>query len=95
MGPKRNEVIAAALAFARSSNPQDQMFVVNFNEHVTFGLPADTPFTDQTAQLQVALSKFKTSGETALYDALAAAIEHLKKGDQGQKGPNRGQRRGR
>ena len=80
MGPKRNEVIAAALAFARSSNPQDQMFVVNFNEHVTFGLPADTPFTDKPAQLQAALSKFKTSGETALYDALAAAIEHLKMG---------------
>jgi VWFA-related protein len=81
MGPKRNEVIAAALAFARSSNSQDQMFVVNFNEHVAFGLPADTPFTDQTAQLQRALSKFKTTGETALYDALAAAIEHLKKGN--------------
>ena len=57
MGPKRDEVIAAAMAFARSSNPQDQMFVVNFNEHVSFGLPADTPFTDQTAQLQAALSR--------------------------------------
>jgi len=85
MTPKRTEVIAAALAFARSSNPQDQMFVVNFNEHVTFGLPADTPFTDKTAQLQAALSKFKTTGETALYDALAAAIEHLKKGSRDKK----------
>jgi Ca-activated chloride channel homolog len=85
MGPKRMEVIAASLAFARSSNPQDQMFVVNFNEHVSFGLPADTPFTDQTAQLQVALSKFKTDGETALYDALAAALEHLKKGNRDKK----------
>jgi VWFA-related protein len=85
MEPKRNEVIAAALMFARSSNPLDQMFVVNFNEHVTFGLPADTPFTDKTAQLQAALSKFKTSGETALYDALAAAIEHLKKGNRDKK----------
>jgi VWFA-related protein len=85
MGPKRDEVIAAALAFARSSNPQDQMFVVNFNEHVTFGLPADTPFTDQTTQLLGALSKFKTTGETALYDALAAALEHLKKGNRDKK----------
>jgi len=85
MAPKRTEVIAAALMFARSSNPQDQMFVVNFNEHVTFGLPADTPFTDKTAQLQAALSKFKTTGETALYDALAAAIEHLKKGNRDKK----------
>jgi VWFA-related protein len=84
-GPKRDEVIAAAMAFARSSNPQDQMFVVNFNEHVSLGLPADTPFTDQTAQLQVALAKFKTSGETALYDALAVALEHLKMGNRDKK----------
>ena len=39
MRPKRHDVIAAALAFARSSNPKDQMFVVNFNEKVSFGLP--------------------------------------------------------
>ena len=52
MSPKRDDVIAAALAFARSSNPQDQMFVVNFNDHVSFGLPANIPFTDQQDQLQ-------------------------------------------
>jgi VWFA-related protein len=73
------------MAFARSSNPQDQMFVVNFNEHVSFGLPANTPFTDQTAQLQIALARFKTNGETALYDALAAALDHLKKGNRDKK----------
>jgi VWFA-related protein len=38
MRPNRDEVIAAGMAFARSSNPQDQMFVVNFNEHVSLGL---------------------------------------------------------
>jgi len=80
MGPKRSEVIAAALAFANSSNPQDQMFVINFNEYVSFGLPANLPFTDQTAKLQLALSRFNANGETALYDALAVALEHLKKG---------------
>jgi VWFA-related protein len=85
MGPKRDEVIAAAMAFARSSNPQDQMFVVNFNEHVSFGLPANMPFTDQTARLQLALSTFKTNGETALYDALAVALEHLKNGNRDKK----------
>ena len=79
MGPKRADVIAAALAFARSSNPQDQMFVVNFNERVSFGLPVNTPFTDQVAQLEVALSRIRAHGETALYDAVAAALEHLKR----------------
>src|SRR5205807_7501767 len=85
MARKRAEVIAAALAFARSSNPQDQMFVVNFNEHVRFGLPANAPFTGQAPQLEVALSGMITNGQTALYDAVAAALEHLKKGDRDKK----------
>ena len=80
MKPKRADVIAAALAFARSSNPQDQMFVVNFNENVALGLPEKTPFTDQVAQLEVALSRIAADGQTALYDAMAAALEHLKEG---------------
>jgi Ca-activated chloride channel family protein len=85
MTPKRHDVIAAAMAFARSSNPQDQMFVVNFNEKVSFGLPSNTAFTDQPAQLQVALSRVATEGETALYDAVAVALEHLKMGNRDKK----------
>jgi Ca-activated chloride channel family protein len=85
MGRKRAEVIAAALAFARSSNPQDQMFVVNFNEHVRFALPGTKLFTDQVAELEVALSRIITDGETALYDAVAAALERLNKGDRDKK----------
>ena len=85
MKPKRADVIAAALVFARSSNPEDQMFVVNFNEKVSFGLPENTPFTDQVAQLEVALSRITARGETALYDAVAAALEHLKKGNRDKK----------
>jgi VWFA-related protein len=85
MTPKRADVIAAALAFARSSNPKDQMFVVNFNEKVSFGLPDNTPFTDQTSQLEVALSRIAANGETALYDAIVAALEHLKQGTRDKK----------
>ena len=85
MGPKRDDVIAAALAFARSSNPQDQMFVVNFNDSVSFGLPAGTPFTDQREQLQRALSRIVAIGQTALYDGIAAALNHLKQGDRDKK----------
>jgi hypothetical protein len=61
MAPKRDDVIAAALAFARASNPQDQMFVVNFNDRVSFGLPAEIPFTDRPDQLQRALSGIRRS----------------------------------
>lgn len=85
MRPKRHDVIAAALAFVRSSNPRDQMFVVNFNEKVSFGLPDNTPFTDQVPQLEVAMSSIAASGETALYDAVAAALEHLMKGTRDKK----------
>jgi VWFA-related protein len=80
MGPKRTDVIAAALSFVGSSNPRDQMFVVNFNEHVSYGLPPATPFTGRQDQLQRAFSTIRTVGETALYDAIAMAIEHLKLG---------------
>jgi Ca-activated chloride channel homolog len=85
MRPKRQEVIASALAFVRSSNPQDQMFAVSFNEKVTFGLPADMPFTDQEDQLAVALSRIASEGLTALYDAVTAALEHLTKGNRDKK----------
>ena len=85
MGPKRPEVIAFALAFARSSNPEDQMFAVTFNENVSFGLPASTPFTDKADHLEIALSRIAADGMTALYDAVAAGLEHLKKGNRDKK----------
>jgi VWFA-related protein len=85
MRHKRADVIMAALAFANSSNPKDQMFVVNFNEYVSFGLPAGLPFTDKPGQLQLALSSIKADGRTALYDAVAAALAHLQKGNRDKK----------
>lgn len=85
MAPKRDDVIAAALAFARSSNPQDQMFVVNFNDRVSFGLPPDVPFTDRQEQLQQALSGIRAIGQTALYDGIATALDHLKQDDRDRK----------
>src|ERR1019366_558811 len=84
-GPKRPEVIAAALAFVRSSNSKDEMFVVNFNEGVSFGLPRNTPFTDQPDQLKLALSTIEASGKTALYDAVSDAVGHLKQGSHDKK----------
>jgi VWFA-related protein len=85
MRPKRAEVIAAALAFAASSNPQDQMFLVNFNERVSFGLPPNMLFTDQPDQLKTAMGTVIADGRTALYDAVAVALEHLKKGNRDKK----------
>jgi Ca-activated chloride channel family protein len=73
MAPKREQVIAAALAFARASNSKDQMFVVHFNQRARFGLPDNKPFTDSIEELETAISKFDLGGTTALYDAMLLA----------------------
>ena len=39
MRRKLVDVLAAARTFAQASHPQDEMFVVNFNEKVTAELP--------------------------------------------------------
>jgi Ca-activated chloride channel homolog len=80
MQPKRAAVVAAALAFARSSNPRDEIFVVNFNQKIHVELPKGVPFTRSPRELRAALSRYNTSGRTALYDAIAVALEHLRMG---------------
>ncbi|HEV2234744.1 MAG TPA: VWA domain-containing protein [Terriglobia bacterium] len=85
MEPKRPAVIAAALAFAGSSNPQDEIFVVNFNQAIHVELPQGVPFTRNPGELRSALSNITASGQTALYDAIAVALEHLKQGTGGKK----------
>jgi Ca-activated chloride channel family protein len=78
MSTKRKDVGIAALEFVHSSNQQDQIFVVNFNEHVSLGLPAGEPFSADPVQLEVALNGVPASGETALYDAIESGLSHLK-----------------
>jgi Ca-activated chloride channel homolog len=79
MAAKMGEVIEGARTFVQASNPQDREFVINFSETVTFGLPAGMEFTSDTQKLEAAILNTPTSGETALYDALAAALDRLAK----------------
>ena len=85
MSSKRDDVIAAALAFAHFSNPLDQMFVVHFNDLVSFGLPPSIQFTSRQAELQSALARIRTIGQTALYDGILAGLDHLKQGTSDKK----------
>jgi VWFA-related protein len=85
MRSKHPEIVAAAEQFARSSNPQDQMFVVSFNQFVSMGLPKGVPFTSNIQQLLGAVSRTPASGNTALYDGLAAALDHLKLANENRK----------
>jgi Ca-activated chloride channel homolog len=85
MQNKIADVIQASMAFVRSSNDQDQMFVVNFNERATLGLPQATPFTDRPEDMQSAILKAPLAGQTALYDALDMALDRLRSGDREKK----------
>jgi VWFA-related protein len=80
MRTKRPDVITAGLIFVGASNPQDQIFVVNFNDKVRSGLPEAVPFTDNIKLLRAALSNDMAEGQTALYDAVAFALKHLESG---------------
>jgi len=85
MWPNRSEVATASTDFLRSSNPEDQVFVVNFNEVASLGLPQDLPFTSNVAQLESAVLRGPTKGMTALYDAVQLGLEHLQSGTRDKK----------
>jgi len=85
MLPKLAEVTAAARTFVRSSNREDEMFVVNFNEIVSLGLPRTIRFTDSSAELARAIMNAPIGGQTALYDAIAKALEQLQAGSRDKK----------
>ena len=75
MREKRNKVNQAALNLVRSSNPKDEVFVVNFNDEYYL----DQDFTNDLLKLKEALEKIDARGGTALYDAVVASAEHLKR----------------
>jgi Ca-activated chloride channel family protein len=85
MRNKRSDVNIAGLTFVDASNKQDQIFVVDFNDKVRSGLPDDVAFTDDVSLLRIALTKHRTEGRTALYDAIAAALKHLDAGEREKK----------
>jgi VWFA-related protein len=76
MREKRQKVNAAALNLVRASNPNDEVFVVNFNDEYYL----DQDFTANINKLREALEKIETRGGTALYDAVVASADWLKRG---------------
>ena len=73
MREKRDAVNRAALNLVRASNPQDQVFVVNFNDEYYL----DQEFTPDIKKLQAALEHVEARGGTALYDAIVASADYL------------------
>jgi len=74
MTDKRARVAAAALGLVKLSNPEDEVFIVNFDEAPSL----DADFTSDVKLLQKALARIDSRGGTAMRDALRTAIDHVK-----------------
>jgi VWFA-related protein len=75
MRDKRAKVAAAAQDLVKDSNPEDEEFVVNFNDDAFL----DTPdFTNNPKVLEQALTKIDSRGGTAMRDAIRMSIDHIK-----------------
>lgn len=75
MRTKRNAVTRAVVNLVKASNPNDEVFIVNFNDEPYL----DQDFTNNVSLLQEAMDRVDTRGGTALYDAVFASADHLAK----------------
>jgi VWFA-related protein len=74
MNDKRSRVAAAALALVKASNPEDEVFIVNFNDDPYL----DQSFTHDNKKLEEALSRIDARGGTAMRSAITGAIDYMK-----------------
>lgn len=81
MRTKRAALTKAVLNLIQASNPQDEVFVVNFNDDPYL----DQDFTNKTDLLREAMDRVDSRGGTALYDAVIASADHLAKGAKREK----------
>jgi Ca-activated chloride channel family protein len=83
MRDKRPRVNEAALTLVQTSNPQDEAFVVNFNDD--YYLDLDKDFSSSIPELKEALERIDARGSTALYDAIIGSLDHVRKGHKDKK----------
>jgi VWFA-related protein len=75
MNGKRSRVAAAALELVKQSNPDDEVFIVNFNDDTHI----DQVLTNDTKKLQAGLARMESRGGTAMRDALSTSIDYVKR----------------
>src|ERR1019366_9606141 len=75
MYDKRAAVDQASLDLVKLSNPEDEAFLVDFSYEAFI----DQDFTNDINKLQQGLGYIKSSGGTAIYDALVASADYLSK----------------
>jgi Ca-activated chloride channel family protein len=86
MRPKMGEVVAATVAFARSSNPDDELFVLEFSDAVHDAVPEHRSLlASDIGALQSAVSAVRPDGRTALYDGVLEGLARLDEGHRPRK----------
>src|ERR1019366_6949764 len=78
MRDKRAKVEAAALALVKDSNPEDEVFIVNFNDEAFMDLPRSKDFTSDIKEMEEALTRIDSRGGTAMREAIRMSIDWLK-----------------
>lgn len=70
----RSRVEAAALALVRASNPDDEVFVLNFADTIR----VDVPMTRDVGVLETGIARVDSIGGTAMRDAVVAGQDYLR-----------------
>lgn len=84
MAYKREQMMAAANGFVAVFNREDEFFVVNFNSDWYLDLERQD-FTNDPDDVETAMERTSTRGSTAIFDALRASLDHIKKGTRRKK----------
>jgi Ca-activated chloride channel family protein len=75
MGPKLRKSQEAVRQFMKTANPEDEFFLVQFNDQAELTVP----FTPETEDIQNRLTFVESKGRTALLDAVYLAMHEMKK----------------
>ncbi len=65
MRPKAEALFAAVSVLLQSSRPGDELFAVDFNDRVSFALPAGRPFVNTGGEIESAIAAVRAEGQTA------------------------------
>src|SRR4029077_13062966 len=76
MANKLGKAKEAALQFFKTANPQDEFFLVGFNDRARLL----SPFTHQVEDLQSAMLPASATGKTALLDAIYLGLNQMRVG---------------
>ena len=81
MANKLGKAKQAALQFLKTANPQDEFFLVGFNEHAELLVP----FTNNIEDLETKMLTVSAKGKTALLDAIFLGLTQMRNAANGKR----------